>query len=99
MNVTNVSLSILVTVKLEDLDSHSAAARGSGRERTGQAGCETTKKKIISVTTLHWISFSNLQLGVDPDLLDAADNLAWLATRLVREEVRNDCVRFLPVYA
>ena len=26
MNVTNVSLSILVTVKLEDLDSHSAAA-------------------------------------------------------------------------
>ena len=26
MNVTNVALSILVTVKLEDLDSHSAAA-------------------------------------------------------------------------
>ena len=40
--------------------------------------------------------FQGTDRGIDRDLLDAADNLAWLATRLVREEVRK---RLRPVFS
>lgn len=95
MNVTNVALSLLVTVKQEDLDSHSAAAAEVvGKQLAKQVADYEKQNHLGYYPALDF--FQQSSHGVDPDLLDAADNLAWLATRLVREEVRR---RLRPIFA
>ena len=95
MKVTNVALSILVTVKLEDLDSHSAAASAVvGKELAKQVASYEKENQLGYYPALDF--FQQSAAGVEADLLDAADNLAWLATRLVREEVRK---RLRPIFA
>jgi hypothetical protein len=94
MNVTSVAISVLITVKLDDLNSHSAAAAEIvGEEMARQVAGYTQKKKLGYYPPLEY--FKELD-DVDPDLIDAIDNVAWLATRLVREEVRR---RLRPVFA
>ena len=95
MKVTNVSLSILITVKLEDLDSHSAtAAAVVGEELAKQVASYEKENRLGYYPALEY--FQGTARGVDADLLEAADNLAWLATKLVREEVRK---RLRPVFS
>lgn len=95
MKVTNVALSMVITVKLDDLDSHSAAASHVvGKELARQIGDYEKQKKLGYYPALEY--FQEADAGIDPDLLDAADSLAWLATRLVREEVRK---RLRPIFA
>ncbi len=87
MKVTNVSLSILITVKLEDLDSHSSAVAALvGKELARQVAAYEKKNHLGYYPAMEY--FQESARGVDADLLDAADNLAWSATKLVREEVR-----------
>ncbi|MCK5360476.1 MAG: hypothetical protein KAJ95_07605 [Gammaproteobacteria bacterium] len=87
MKVTNVSVSLIVAVKLEDLDSHSAAASELvGKELARQISIYERDEKLGYYPALEFFQAS--ATSVDKDLLDAVDNLAWLATRLVREEVR-----------
>jgi len=87
MKVTNVSLSVLITVKLEDLDSHSAAAAVVvGKELAKQVASFEKENHLGYYPAMEY--FQESARGVDIDLLEAADNLAWLATKLVREEVR-----------
>jgi len=95
MKVTNVSLSILITVKLEDLDSHSVAAAGVvGKEMAKQVAIYEKDNHLGYYPAMDY--FQEAAVGVDADLLDTADNLAWLATKLVREEVR---MRLRPVFS
>ena len=95
MKVTNVALSIIVTVKLDDLDSHSAAASGVvGKELAKQVADYEKEKHLGYYPALEY--FQQSSEGVETDLLDAADNLAWLATRLVHEEVRK---QLRPIFA
>jgi len=87
MKVTNVSLSILITVELEELDRHSAAAAAVvGREMAKQVASYEKKNHLGYYPAMEY--FQESARGVDADLLEAVDNLAWLATKLVREEVR-----------
>ncbi|HEC25806.1 MAG TPA: hypothetical protein ENI67_00125 [Gammaproteobacteria bacterium] len=88
MKVTNVSLSILITVKLEDLDSHSAAAAAAvvGMEMAKQVASYEKENHLGYYPAMEY--FQEDARGIDADLLDAADNIAWLATKLVWEEVR-----------
>jgi len=87
MKVTNVAISLLITVKLEDLDSHSAASSEVvGKELAGQIAGYEREKKLGYYPALEF--FQESAIIIEQDLLDAVDNLAWLATRLVREEVR-----------
>jgi len=95
MKVTNVALSLLVTVKPEDLDSHSAAASAVvGKELAKQVARYEKEHRLGYYPALDF--FQQSPDGVETDLLDAVDNLAWLATRLVREEVRR---RLRPIFA
>lgn len=95
MKVTNVALSILVTVKLEDLDSHSAASSEVvGKKLAQQVTVYEKENRLGYYPALDF--FQQSADGVEADLLDAADSLAWLATRLVREEVRR---RLRPIFA
>ena len=95
MKVTNVALSLVIAVKLDDLDSHSAAASiVIGQELARQIADYERKNKLGYYPALEY--FQEAGAGIDPDLLDAADNLAWLATKLVREEVRK---RLRPIFA
>ena len=95
MKVTNVALSIIIAVKLEDLDCHSAATSSIvGKELAKQVAKYEREKRLGYYPALEYFQQSNE--GVDPDLLDAADSLAWLATKLVREEVRK---RLRPIFA
>lgn len=95
MKVTKVAISLLITVKIEDLDSHSAAAAEVvGRELATQISAYEKEKKLGYYPALEY--FQETERVIDADLLDAADNLAWLATRLVREEVRK---RLRPIFS
>jgi hypothetical protein len=87
MKVTNVAISLIVAVKLEDLDSHSSAtAEVVGKELAGQIASYEREHKLGYYPALDF--FQDTATTVDVDLLDAVDSLAWLTTRLVREEVR-----------
>ncbi len=87
MKVTNVSISLLITVRLEDLDSHSAAAAAVvGEELAKQVASYEKENRLGYYPAMDY--FQDSERGVDAELLNAADNLAWLATKLVREEVR-----------
>ena len=95
MIVTRVVISLIITVKPEDLDSHSAAATEVvGKELARQIASYEKEKKLGYYPALEF--FQDTASTVDADLLDAVDNLAWLATRLVREEVRK---RLRPVFS
>ena len=95
MKVSNVALSVVVTVKLEDLDSHSAASSEVvGKALADQVADYEKKRRLGYYPPLEY--FQQSTEGIEPDLLDAAENLAWLATKLVREEVRK---RLRPIFA
>ncbi len=95
MKVTNVAISLIITVKPEDLDSHSsAAAEVVGKELARQIANYEKDKKLGYFPAMEF--FQETRTTVDADLLDAADSLAWLATRLVREEVRK---RLRPIFS
>jgi len=95
MKITDVSISLIITVKLEDLNNHSAAS-------ADRVGKELAKQVVAYEKTNHLgyypaiDYFQDADRGVDADLLNAADNLSWLATKLVREEVRQ---RLRPVFS
>lgn len=87
MKVTNVAISLLIAVKLEDLDSHSGASSEIvGKELAKQVASYEKEKKLGYYPALEF--FQESEDSIDSDLLDAVDNLAWLATSLVRDEVR-----------
>ena len=95
MKVSNVAISLIVTVKLEDLDSHSAASSEIvGKALAEQVASYEKKERLGYYPPLEY--FLQSSEGIDPDLLDAAENQAWLATKLVREEVRK---RLRPIFA
>ena len=95
MKVSNVALSLVVTVKLEDLDSHSAASSEIVAKALAEQVADYEKKRRLGYyPPLEY--FQQSTEGIEPDLLDAAENLAWLATKLVREEVRK---RLRPIFA
>lgn len=95
MKVTNVAISLLITVRLEDLDSHSAAASEVvGKELARQIASYEKENKLGYYPALEF--FQENSTAVDTDLLDAVDSLAWLATKLVREEVRK---RLRPIFS
>ncbi len=87
MKVDNVSLTVILTVRLEDLDSHSApSAAVVGRELAIQVAEYARKHRLGYYPALEY--FQESEREVDKELLGAADNLSWLATTRVREEVR-----------
>lgn len=95
MNVTKVAISVLVAVKIEDLDSHSAAAsRVVGNALAKQVADYEKELRLGYYPALEF--FQQSSGAVDVGLLDAADNQAWYATRLVREEVRK---RLRPIFS
>ena len=95
MNVTNVAISVLLEVKPEDLDSHSAAASEIvGREMARAVASYARQNKLGYYPPLEY--FQQQPGSVDADLLEAVDNLSWLASRLVREEVRR---QLRPIFA
>lgn len=94
MNVSNVAITVLITVSVEDLDSHSAAASGViGQEMAKQVSQYVSKNRLGYYPPLDYFQE---QGGIDSDLINAIDSVAWLATRLVREEVRR---QLRPVFA
>lgn len=95
MKVTNVAISLIIVVKPEDLDSHSAAATEVvAKELARQIAIYEKDKNLGYYPALEF--FQDTATTVDADLLEAVDNLAWLATRLVREEVRK---RLRPIFS
>ena len=87
MKVTNVAISVLITVKAEDLDSQSGAASSVvGKALAKQVADYEKEQHLGYFPALEF--FQQSSAAVDTGLLDVADNMAWLATRLVREEVR-----------
>lgn len=95
MKITNVSISLIITVKLEGMDSHSAASADVvGKELAKQVAAYEKENHLGYYPAMEY--FQDSDRGVDAELLNAADNLAWLANKLVREEVRK---RLRPVFS
>ena len=94
MKVTRVALAVRVVVAPDALEEHAAASvEVVGAELARQVADYVREHRMGYYPAL---DFFHERKGVDRDLLDAADNLAWLTTRLVREEVRK---RLRPLFA
>ena len=95
MKVTNVAISVLITVKTEDLDSQSGVASSVVAKALAKQVADYEKEQHLGYyPALEY--FQQSSEAVDTGLLDAADNMAWLSTRLVREEVRK---RLRPIFS
>ena len=94
MKVTHVALAVKVVVSPDVLDEHAvASADVVGAELAQQVAAYVRSNRLGYYPAL---DFFHDRDGVDRELLDAAENLSWLASRLVREEVRK---RLRPLFA
>ena len=95
MKVTQVALSVKIVLDTEAMNDHAAASADVvGSELALQISEYARNSKLGYYPALDF--FTDQPGIIDRDLLDAADNLSWLATRLVREEVRR---RLRPLFA
>ena len=95
MKVTQVALSVKIVLDTEAMNDHAAASADVvGSELALQISEYARNSKLGYYPALDF--FTDQPGIIDRDLLDAADNLSWLATRLVREEVRK---RLRPLFA
>jgi len=95
MRISRVALSVRVEVYPADLDQHaSASARAVGEALAAQVDAHVQTKRLGYYPALDY--FSGQSAVVDPELLQSAEGLVWLASRLVRDEVRQ---RLRPVFA
>ena len=95
MKVTHIALSIKLVIESEALEADAGVfADVVGRELARQVEGYSSSKKLGYFPALDY--FHDREGAIDRGLLDAADNLSWLAARLVREEVRK---RLRPLFA
>jgi hypothetical protein len=95
MKVTQIALGVKVVIDPVSLEEHAAASADViGKELARQVAEYSRSNKLGYFPALDY--FRDHEDAVDKELLDAADNLSWLATRLVREEVRK---RLRPLFA
>lgn len=95
MKVTHIAMSVKVVVDPVSIEEHAAASVDViGSELARQVAEYSRSNKLGYFPALDY--FHEREDGIDKDLLDTADNLSWLSTRLVREEVRK---RLRPLFA
>ncbi len=95
MKVTQVALGVRIVLDPESMDEHAAASADVvGGELARQVSDYVRENRLGYYPALDY--FKDQPGILDADLLNAADNLSWLATRLVREEVRK---RLRPLFA
>lgn len=95
MKVTHVALGVKVVLDTACLEDHAVASADIvGAELARQVADYSSRNKLGYYPALEF--FQQRDDAIDRDLLEAVDSLAWLATRLVREEVRK---RLRPLFA
>lgn len=86
LHFNKLNLSLYIEIADEVLSQHSVASAGIvGGELAAAVSVYVREHRLGYYPAL---DFFRLQGGVDTDLLDAQDSLAWLACKLAREEVQ-----------
>lgn len=94
LNFTRVALTFNVTVPEKVLEKHIAASpQVVGAELARQVIAYETAHKLGYYPALDYFQ---QQGGIERELLDALDNIAWVVTSMVRNEIR---IRMRPVFS
>jgi len=85
LHLSKIHITLVIRVPSELLERHlPSSADVVGEELTSQI-VDAVKKNHIGYFPA--LDYFEKQGGVEPDLLEAAETIAWFASRLVREEV------------
>lgn len=85
LHFMTVAAHLVLTVPREVMERHGPIAPGQIGEELAEAVLEYALRERLGYFPA--LAFFREQGGIDPDLLEAADALAWLAGELVRDEV------------
>ncbi len=86
IHIVRVALTCRIRIALEFLERQLVASPRTVGERL-----ETQVRAYVEANRLGYfppLDFFRKHGGIDPDLLKAADNIAWLVTTTIRQEIR-----------
>lgn len=94
LNFTRVALSLQVSVPETSLERHLAASPRIVAENLAEQVMHYERTHALGYYPA--IHFFQEQGGIEPELMDALDNISWVLTSMVRNEIR---LRLRPVFS
>lgn len=94
LHITKVSMTLDLKVPANDIEKHLPASPYVVGEQIAEQVLEYVNKHKLGYFPP--LDYFREQDAIDPDLINAADNITWLVANMVREEI---VVRLRPVFS